>query len=174
VGACSNPNPPCSSPSTGTFTVTLAYSRTIPVAIYCDAGAIDASPVEAAAKDSGVSDSGTEAGVADAGASCSARPHPFDGTTWTIAVTGSATTVTPKGSAAWTCTSISPTSPPGSGPDGSAVPATGCYLLVSCGRQAGAADVEVQIFAQSSTDVLVLVHDDTDGCCNDEYTGTWH
>ena len=38
AGACSNSNPPCAAPGSGTFTVTLAYARTIPVSIYCGQG----------------------------------------------------------------------------------------------------------------------------------------
>ena len=174
IGACSNSDAPCSSPSAGTFAVTLSYSRTIPVAIYCgggggaDAGASAEAGVDAGADASAV--------AMDAG-SCAGRPHPFDGASWTVAVTGSGATVMPQGSAAWTCTASAPKSSPGDGPDGASIPATGCYLLVSCGRQtggdAGAADLQVQIFAQSATDVVVLAHDDSSSCCTDEYTGTW-
>jgi len=165
--------------------VTLAYSRTIPVAVYCgsgtnaDASADASSDAIPEATTDASADAAVEASTIsmDAG-SCANRPHPFDGTSWTVAVTGSGATVTPKGSPAWTCTATGPQASPGSGPDGSPVPATGCYLLVSCGRQtagdAGASDVQIQILAQSTTDVLVLAHDDTGSCCSDEYTGSWH
>ena len=169
--------------------MTLAYARTLPVAVYCgtgtDAGAsVDATSdattdAAAGAATDAAADAAADAStvVEDAG-SCANRPHPFDGATWTIVVTGSGATVTPKGSAAWTCSAIGPQASPGTGPDGSAAPATGCYLLVSCGRQtagdAGASDVQVQVLAQSTTDILVLAHDDSGSCCSDEYTGSWH
>jgi len=168
--------------------VTLAYASTLAVATYCGAGTDAGSSADATSD--AAADAATGAGadaaadaaadasaaVVDAG-SCASRPHPLDGATWTIAVTGSGATVTPKGAAAWTCTAIGPQASPGSGPDGSPAPATGCYLLLSCGRQATgdgeAADVQVQILSQSTTDILVLAHDDTGSCCSDEYTGSW-
>jgi hypothetical protein len=174
--ACESSNAPCSAPSGGTFTVTLAYARTASVAIYCssDAGS-EAAPDSGDSGADSSADSGT--GDADAG-TCSSHPHPLDGTTWTIAVNGSAATVTPQGAASWSCAAFGPQSSPSSGPDGSALPGTGCYLLVSCGTRSigggGSADVQLEILAQSATDTLVLVHDDSGGCCTDEYSGSWH
>jgi hypothetical protein len=181
VGACSNSDAPCASPSTGTFAVSLSYARTIPVSIYCGGGGPEDGAVADAAPDAtldSAADAAPDASSAavDAG-SCASRPHPFDKASWSVAVTGSGAMVTPKGGAPWTCTAIGPKSPPGSAPDGAPVPATGCYLLVTCDAQtagdAGSAGLQLQIFAQSSTDVLVLAHDDSGSCCTDEYTGTW-
>jgi hypothetical protein len=152
IVGCSNNSASCSAPSGGTFHVALSYSQTLPVDIFCDAGAIDAS-------------------------SCGAQPHPFDGAAWTIVVDGgSATVTTPTGN--WSCAATAPRSAPDDEPDGSGQAGTGCYLLLACGQQAagdaGAAQVQLQILAQGSSDVLALVHSVGSDCCTDEYTGSWH
>jgi hypothetical protein len=152
VAACSNNAASCSAPSTGTFHVSLAYSQTLAVDLFCDAGGIDAS-------------------------ACSARPHPLDGASWTIAVDGSTAKITGT-AAGFSCAATAPQTSPSTAADGSTAPGSGCYLLVECGQQAvgdaGAGEVQVQLLAQASTDALVLVHDGTSDCCTDEYTGTWH
>jgi len=157
LGACSNGKPACSAPSSGSFTVTLGYSQTVPAAIYCDGATGDAE-------------------------SCVDAPHPFDGATWNVDVDGSSATVTSgDGAASWSCGVISPESSPSSGPDGGALPGSGCYLLVTCSQASAAAsgpvDVEIQVLPQASdgaSDLLALVHDASGYCCSDEYTGTWH
>jgi hypothetical protein len=158
LGACSTNQAQCSSPSSGKFTVALTYAQTIPVDIYCEAG--------------------VGAGSTDA-ASCATQPHPFDGVTWSVTVSGSSATVSSQGGGtSWSCQATSPQSSPSTGPDGGSVAGTGCYLLVTCGEQstpdAGPADVQIQIFPTSSTDAVALVHDTSSDCCTDEYTGTWH
>lgn len=155
LGACSNKQPQCSSPSSGSFSVALSYSQTIPVAIYCDATVGDATP-------------------------CGNPPHAFDGATWNLTVDGSSATVLSSdgGDSPWSCQAIAPESSPADGPDGSTPPGTGCYLLVICGPEsagaAGPVDVQIQVFAQAPGDVIALVHDLSGACCTDEYTGTWH
>jgi hypothetical protein len=155
LGACSNEQSPCSSPSSGTFSVALSYSQTIPVAIYCDATAGDTTP-------------------------CGSPPHAFDGATWNIAVDGASATVLSNdgGASPWSCEAIPPESSPAEGPDGSTPPGTGCYLLVSCNPEsagdAGPVEVQIQVFASAPDDVIALVHDLSGQCCTDEYTGTWH
>jgi hypothetical protein len=143
----------CASPSSGRFSFALGYSQTLPVGIYCD-GATDNVPP------------------------CGSQPHPFDGVTWTVSVDGSGATVTAgDGGAPWSCDAITPESAPGDAPDGGSTPGTGCYLLVTCTQEnegdAGAIGVQLQMFAQASSDVLVVVHDLEGNCCTDEYTGTW-
>jgi hypothetical protein len=150
VGCSNNPNS-CSAPSGGTFHVALSYSQTLPVDIFCDAGAIDAS-------------------------TCGAQPHPLDGASWTVVVDGGTGTIT-SSAGTWTCTATAPGTAPNDEPDGSAQVGTECYLLLQCGQQAvgdaGAAQVQVQILTQGSPDVLTLVHEVGSDCCTDEYTGTW-
>jgi len=152
--ACSNNQASCSAPSSGTFHVTLAYSQTIPVDLFCDGGGIDAS-------------------------ACGARPHVLDGASWTVTVNGGSASIA-SSSGTWSCTATPPRSAPGEQPDGSSQAGTGCYVLLECGVQAvgdaGAApvQVQVQILTQSQTDVLALVHDESSDCCTDEYTGAWH
>ncbi len=152
LAACSNNQPSCSAPSSGTFHVTLAYSQTIPVDLFCDGGGIDAS-------------------------ACGARAHVLDGASWTVTVNGGSASVA-SSSGTWSCTATPPRSAPGEQPDGSSQAGTGCYLLLECALQAagdaGAAQVQVQILTQSQTDVLALVHDESSDCCTDEYTGAWH
>lgn len=148
---CSNTQPSCTAPGAGSFTIDLHYAQTIPVDLLCDAGDIDAS-------------------------SCGARPHPFEGASWSLAVNGGTGTVKGSG-ASWTCSALSPRSSPTTTPDGSPVPGTGCYLALECGPQAvgdaGTALVQIQLLTPASTDVVVLVHDIAGECCTDEYTGSW-
>jgi hypothetical protein len=74
VVGCSNNQPSCAAPGAGSFHVSLAYSQTVPVDLFCDAGDIDAS-------------------------ACGSRPHPLDGASWTVTVIGgSATSTQPDGS----------------------------------------------------------------------------
>ena len=149
--ACSNDSAACSAPATGTFTATLHYAETATVSLACDGGGADAS-------------------------TCVARPHPFDGATWKVVVSGSTATVTSAG-ATWSCQSLAPRSAPGTTNDGGPLPGTGCYLELRCGTQAtgdaGAQEIELQILAKSATDVLVVAHDPGADCCTDEYTGAW-
>jgi len=150
---CSNNPASCSAPSSGTFHVTLSYSQTTPVDLFCDAGGIDAS-------------------------TCSSHPHVLDGASWTVTVNGAAASVASTGGNL-SCTATAPRAAPQDQPDGASQAGTGCYLLLECGPQAladaGAALVQVQILAPSSTgDVLALVHDESSDCCTDEYTGSWH
>jgi len=153
VGACSNnQTPSCSGPPSGSTSVTLSYSQSVPAAIYCDGATGDAE-------------------------SCGNGPLPFDGATWNVTIDGSSATVTSSdgGASPWSCAAVAPESAPNDGPDGA--PGTGCYLLVTCGRESagdgGPVDVQLQLFAQSSSDVIAIVHDDSGDCCTDEYTGTW-
>jgi hypothetical protein len=150
---CSNNPASCSAPSSGTFHVTLSYSQTIPVDLFCDAGGIDAS-------------------------ACSSHPHVLDGASWTVTVNGGTASIASTG-AALSCTATAPRAAPEDQPDGASQAGTGCYLLLECGPQAlgdaGAALVQVQLLTQSSSDdVLALVHDESSDCCTDEYTGAWH
>jgi hypothetical protein len=149
---CSNSGSSCAAPSSGTFKVQLAYSQTIPVDLFCDAGDIDAS-------------------------ACGAQPHPFDGTTWTVVVDGSTARVT-TARGTWSCVATAPSSSPGSQPDGSTTVGTNCYLLVECGTQtvgdAGPAQIQLQILTKASTDAVVIAHDVGASCCTDEYTGSWN
>jgi hypothetical protein len=152
IAGCSNNPASCSAPSSGTFHLALSYAQTIPVDLFCDAGDIDAS-------------------------ACSSRPHPFQGASWSVTVSGSTATITST-DGTWSCAATSPRSSPSAQPDGSTLPGTGCYLLLECGQHpvgdAGTAQVQVQLLAQSSTDVLAIVHDVASDCCTDEYTGSWH
>jgi hypothetical protein len=94
-----------------------------------------------------------------------------------VTVNGGTAAITGAG-ATWNCTATTPRAAPEDQPDGDSQAGTGCYLLLECGQQAvgdaGPAQVQVQILAQSSTDVLALVHDESSDCCTDEYTGAWH
>jgi hypothetical protein len=161
LAGCSNSVPSCSAPSTGTFKVQLSYSQTIPVDLSCDEG-----------------DAG-QTGDIDASA-CASQPHPFDGATWTVTVSGSGATITTASTAGgtWSCVATAPRSGPASQPDGSTSVGTGCYLLLECAPQsvgdAGPAQVQVQLLAQASTDVVVIVHSQGSSCCTDQYTGSWH
>ncbi len=152
VAGCSNNPSSCSAPSTGTFTVQLSYAQTIAVDLFCDGGTIDAS-------------------------SCSTQPHPFDGASWTIAVSSSSATIT-SAQGSWSCTAIGPGTAPAQQPDGSTRVGTGCYLLLECGQHAagdaGTAEVQVQVLTQGATDVVALVHQVAGDCCTDQYTGSWH
>ena len=152
LGGCSNDQVTCSAPGGGNFTLGLTYAKTIPVALSCSTGGADAS-------------------------TCGARAHAFDGTTWSIAVSGSMATVK-TGTSTFACTAIGPRSSPQSLPDGASVPGTGCYLAIECGAQtvgdAGPAQVQIQLLPQGSTDVVAIVHDTGSDCCTDEYTGAWH
>jgi hypothetical protein len=155
LGACSNNQTKCSAPSSGSFSVPLTFSQTIAVDIYCGEATGDA-------------------------AACGTGPHVLDGTTLSVTVDGSSATVTAGTQSPWTCEATSPQSPPGDGQDGAAVPATGCYLLVTCNGEpvgdAGAIDLQIQLSAQTSgapTGGLVLVHELGGDCCTDEYTGAW-
>jgi hypothetical protein len=155
VVGCSNNQPSCAAPGAGSFHVSLAYSQTVPVDLFCDAGDIDAS-------------------------ACGSRPHPLDGASWTVTVNGGSATITAT-SGTWDCAVTPPRSAPSTQPDGSTQAGSGCYLLLECGAHplgdAGTAQVQVQLLAQpspASTDVLALVHDVASDCCTDEYTGTWH
>lgn len=154
AAGCSNNTSSCSAPSSGTFTLQLSYAQTIPIDLFCDGGtaATDAS-------------------------TCAAQPHPFDGASWKVAVSGSGATVTlPQGS--WSCTAVAPSTSPSQEPDGSSQVGTGCYLLLECGQHAagdaGMAEVQVQILTKGGSDVVALVHDVAGNCCTDEYTGSWN
>ena len=154
AAGCSNDQPSCGAPGAGTFHVSLAYSQTVPVNLFCDAGDIDAS-------------------------TCGSHPHPLDGAAWTVTVDGGSATIT-GASGTWDCAVTPPRSSPSTQPDGSTQAGTGCYLLLECGAHAlgdaGTGQVQVQLLPQpspASTDVLVLVHDVASDCCTDEYTGVW-
>ncbi len=152
---CSNDQAPsCNAPSSGTFHVGLSYSQTVPVNLFCDAGTIDAS-------------------------ACGAQPHVLDGASWTVTVNGGSASIA-SSAGTLSCKATPPRAAPGDPADGASQAGTGCYLLLECGPQAvgdaGAAQValvQVQILAPSSTDVLVLVHDESSDCCTDEYTGSY-
>ena len=154
--ACSNKPAPCGSPTSGSFSLTLGYSQRVTAAVYCAGDA-------------------TETNV------CSTQAPPFGGAKWSLAVDGSTATVTPEGGASWSCEVVAPESSPSAGPDGSTLPATGCYLLVSCGEQsiddAGTASVQIQLLApgssDASADVIAIVSESTGGCCTYEYTGSY-
>ncbi len=152
VAGCSNNPSSCSAPSSGKFTVQLSYAQTVAVDLFCDGGTVDAS-------------------------SCSAQPHPFDGASWTIAVSSSSATVT-SAQGSWSCTAVGPGTAPSQQPDGSTQVGAGCYLLLECGEHAagdaGTAEVQVQVLAQGATDVVALVHQVGGDCCTDQYTGSWH
>jgi hypothetical protein len=106
-----------------------------------------------------------EAGAGGATA-CSSEPLPFESATWTVAVDGSGATVTSGGDAgaSWACQVTPPSS-------------STCYLLVTCGPEpladAGPGDVELELLASGSNDVVVLVHEVSGECCAYSYTGTW-
>jgi hypothetical protein len=163
--SCSNSSTPCSAPTSGSFMISLHYSQSLPIDLVCDA-----STGEASAGDGGT---------------CGSETHPFDGATWTVAIAGNGATVTSKG-ATWSCESVGPQSGPGSTADGSTLPGSGCYLLVTCdvpsfasgegdaGKGGGGGSVQIQILPKSSSnDVLALVHETSGACCSDEYLGTW-
>jgi hypothetical protein len=144
-----------------------------------DAAASDASGPDARPP----ADAAVEASAADAasggdGGTCLGRPHPLDGTSLSVTINGGSATVTPRAGGAWTCSVLGPNSSPGSGPDGSTVQATGCYLLLLCGDQTlpgeGGEMVQIEILPQGTPDVLVTARDTSGGaCCTDEYTGHW-
>jgi hypothetical protein len=143
----------CTAPSSGSFAVALTFAQTVPAAIYCDGAAGDAG-------------------------SCENQAHPFDDATLVITVEGAEATVASSdgGAPSWPCHAMAPDSAPSDGPDGG-TPGTACYLLVSCAQvfagTAGVVDLQIQLFTQASSDVLVIAHQ-TDGfCCTDEYTGAW-
>ncbi len=147
--ACSNSSA-CDAPSSGKFGVSLQYAQTLPVAVVCDGGMIDAS-------------------------ACGAAAHPLDGVRWSVNVSGGTGTVS-TGSATWTCTALPPRSAPTTYADGSTQIGTGCYLALECGVQtvgSQLADVQLQILPSGATDALVLVHDIGPTCCTDEYTGRY-
>lgn len=106
-----------------------------------------------------------EAGSSGATA-CSGEPPPFDAAAWSVAIDGTTATLTSSedGGASWSCQVTPPSSP-------------GCYLLVSCGPEplgdAGSGDVQVELLASGSNDVIVLIHQLTGECCAFSYTGTW-
>jgi hypothetical protein len=154
LGACSNSQASCAAPSSGSYSVALSYSQTVPAAIYCEGGAT---------------------GDAE---SCSG-PHPFDGATWTVSIDGTSATVTSGdgGAFSWSCGVITPNSSPTDTADGG-LPGTGCYLLVTCGVEPGGAEgpieVQIQLLPQApNEDVLAIVHHTGGECCTDEYTGVW-
>ena len=152
-GACSNDQAKCSAPSSGSFTVPLSFSQTVSVDLYC-------------------------AGAMGDAAACGSQPHVLDGATLSVTVNGSTATVTASpGGGSWSCRATSPQSPPTDEADGGTAPATGCYLLVTCDQEptadAGSIDVQIQMSAQATGDVMVLVHELGGDCCVDEYTGTW-
>lgn len=154
--ACSNKPAPCGSPASGSFSLSLGYSQRVTAAVYCAGDATDTNI-------------------------CSTQAPPFGGATWNLAVDGSTATVTAEGGASWSCGVIAPESSPSGGPDGSTLPATGCYLLVSCGEQsvgdAGTASVQIQLLppgsSDASPDVIAIVSESTGGCCTYEYTGSY-
>jgi hypothetical protein len=204
VAGCANNAANCSAPSSGKFSVTLQYAQTVTVALQCDtslgeagigeggdgaseagvgdAGVRDASLGDASAGDGGASDgsaadAGVSAGSVDDAGACGARPHPFDGATLEVSVSGSSATIT-SSLGSFSCAATAPRAAPSSQPDGSTLPGTGCYLLLECDAptlgDAGPAQLQVQLLTQASTDALVLVRSIGPDCCSDEYNGTWH
>jgi hypothetical protein len=152
AGACANNPARCEAPSTGTFNLSLSYSQTLPVSVYCPAAS--GSPSEPTA--------------------CGTPAQTWAGVL-TVNGSGAHLESSDAGGSAWTCEATTPNASSDDTPDGGA-PETACYLLVICNEQASSSigSVQVQIFAQASSgDVLALVQDSSGGCCVDEYTGTW-
>ena len=149
--ACSGTASRCAAPSSGTFSLSLTYSQTLPVDVQCPAGATQAAtcaaPAQAWAGIVTVDSSGTSLASSDGG-----------------------------GQAGWSCSAITPGSASVTTEDGG-TPGAQCYLLVNCNQQgsAGIGSLQFEIFAQgSSPDVLALVQDSAGDCCVNEYTGTWN
>jgi hypothetical protein len=148
--ACANNPSRCEAPSSGTFSLSLTYSQTLPVSVYC------AAPTQAT--------------------TCT---PPAPSWTGIVSVDGPGASLESSdggGGSTWTCEAVSPESSSDGIPDGG-VPGTACYLLVTCnqGAPGGIGPVQIQIFAQASpTDVLALVQDSSGDCCVNEYTGTWN
>jgi hypothetical protein len=149
--ACANNTARCEAPSSGTFSLSLAFSQTLPVSVYCPSSSSQV-------------------------ATCSAPAQSWTGTLTVDASGASLASGADAGNASWTCEAVSPDSPSNDTEDGGA-PQSSCYLLVSCNQQApgGIGPVQFQLFAQgSSPDVLALVQDSSGDCCVNEYTGTWN
>jgi len=151
AGACSSSSAPCTAPSSGTFSLALTYSQTLPVSVYCPAYT-------------------TEPAV------CAAAP--FTGVTWTVTVDGSKASLESSdgGGSSWACSAIPPGSAAVTAAD-AGTPETGCYLRVICNQLTLGliGQVQLQILAQGSgADVIAIVQDSTADCCVNEYTGTWN
>jgi hypothetical protein len=152
--ACSSNQSKCAAPSSGTFSVSLTYAETLPVAVDC-------------------------AAATSAAGACS-TPAP----TWTATVSvgthGTFVQASDGGvDPSWTCTAVAPESSSVDGED-SGVPGTACYLLINCNQtlDAGIGSVQLEILAQASgdasSDVLAILQDSSSSCCVNEYTGTWN
>jgi hypothetical protein len=149
--ACAGTASRCGAPSSGTFSLSLTYSQTLPVNVQCPASATEAAtcavPAQAWAGVVTVDSSGASLASSDGG-----------------------------GPSGWSCAAIGPGSASAGTDDGGA-PGTQCYLLVTCNQQGSASigSLQFQIFAQgSSPGVLALVQDSPGDCCVNEYTGTWN
>jgi hypothetical protein len=153
AGACANNPARCEAPSTGTFNLSLSYSQTLPVSVYCAASS----------------------GSATQPAACGTPAQTWTGTL-TVDGSGARLASGDGGASAWTCAATSPNSSSDDTPDGGA-PETACYLLVVCNQQAPSSigPVQLQILPQASSgDVLALIQDSNGECCVNEYTGTWN
>jgi hypothetical protein len=148
--ACSSHSSKCGAPSSGTFTLSLAYAQTLPVAVDCPAAASQA-------------------------ATCSTPAPAWQGT---LSVGSKGTFITSSdggGDSSWTCGAIAPESA-SVDDDDSGAPATACYLLVNCNQTTpgGIGSIQFQLLGQGTTaDVLAIVKDAAGDCCVNEYTGTW-
>jgi hypothetical protein len=149
--ACSSTASRCTAPSSGTFSLSLTYSQTLPVDVQCPVAATQAATCAVPAQAWGgivtVGSAGTSLASSDGG-----------------------------GQAGWSCSATAPGSVSVTSEDGG-TPGTQCYLLVSCNQQGSASigSLQFEIFAQASNPaVLALVQDSAGDCCVNEYTGTWN
>jgi hypothetical protein len=148
--ACSSNQTKCAAPSSGTFSVSLTYAETLPVAVDCPA--------------------------ASSAASACSTPAPTWKATVSLGTRGTFVQASDGGvDPSWTCTAVAPESSSIDGQD-RGVPGTACYLLINCNQtlDAGIGSVQLEIFAQASSDVLAIVQDSASSCCVNEYTGTWN